>query len=209
MTKKNVKQVMLVLMLLVVGLYFVSGTYARYASTATGTATTAVATWAAKVNSNDMTTTEKFTLNFTEVPNENVVDGKIAPSSQLYTELVIDPTGSEVAMDYSIKLGDLVSDGASIENKVEISAIKIGTETYLYSELPEVNGERVLTGTIELESQSAPISEASKESVVIYVEWFDNGSEDPADANNVSDTELGGAAPTITMDVVATAVQHI
>ena len=79
----------------------------------------------------------------------------------------------------------------------------------MYSELPEVNGERVLTGTIELESQSAPISEASKESVVIYVEWFDNGSEDPADANNVSDTELGGAAPTITMEVVATAVQHI
>lgn len=209
MTKKNVKQVMLVLMLLVVGLYFVSGTYARYASTATGKATTAVATWAAKVNSNDMTTTDTFTLNFTEVPNENVVDGKIAPSSQLYTELVIDPTGSEVAMDYSIKLGDLVSDGASIKNKVEISAIKIGTETYLYSELPEVDGERVLTGTIELESQDAAISEASKESVVIYVEWFDNGSEDPADTNNVSDTELGGAAPTITMDVVATAVQHI
>ena len=36
--------------------------------------------------------------------NENVVAGKIAPGSTATGEFVIDPTGSEVAIDYEVKI---------------------------------------------------------------------------------------------------------
>lgn len=211
MTKKNVKQMMLVLMILVIGLYFISGTYARYASAATGSASAAVAKWAVKVNTVDITQSDSLTLNFEEVENDNVVDGKIAPASELKSQLVIDPTDSEVAMDYIITLGDIKdADGNDMSDKIAISRVEIGEDVILAEDIAvDANGKKEVRGTIELASQTAALTADSSETVIVYVEWEDKGDEDPTNADNVSDTELGLAAPTVTMEIKATALQHV
>ena len=71
---KNSKKiaVILVLMLVAVGAYFVSGTYAKYTSTVTGTGTGTVAKWEWTVggNSIDLTTAKTFTFNLFDTINE-------------------------------------------------------------------------------------------------------------------------------------------
>ena len=204
MNKKTVKSMMIVLMLLVVALYFIAGTYARYTSTASGTAEVQVAKWAVKINDDDATTeSATFDLEFTEVANNNVVNGKIAPASQLYAEFKIDPTGSEVAMDYSFTLGTITaSAGQEVPETLKVSKVVPVNGGVEGTALTATDG--AYKGTIELASETAALSANEAVTVRVYVEW-DNAN----DANNTTDTKIGIAAPTLTMKVNATASQHI
>jgi len=201
MTKKTVKTMMVMLMILTVGFYFVSGTYARYTSTATGTATASVAKWAVKINDTDATAASAtFDLEFTEVTNANVVDGKIAPASQLYAEFEIDPSGSEVAMDYSFTLGNITALSGTVPTTLKVSKV-VTVDGDTETEVSATDGK--YTGTIALASQSAALSAEEAVTIRVYVEWTNS------DANDATDTTIGVAAPTLTMNVNATASQHI
>lgn len=192
MNKKTIKSIMVVLMLLSVGLYCVSGTYARYTSTASGTATVQVAKWAGSVNGADITTETTFDLEFTYVENANVVDGFIAPTSQAYAEFKIDPAGSQVAMDYSFTLGEIT--GTNVPTNLKISkvvSVEGSTET-------EINN---YSGTIELASQTEALKTAQAKTFRVYVEWEDK--------DNVNDTTVGKAAPTFTIEVGVTLTQDV
>lgn len=201
MTKKTVKSLIAVLMLLTVCLYFISGTYARYTSSASGTAEVQVAKWAVKVNDTDIVEKDTITISFTEVANDNVVDGKIAPASQLYADFTIDPTGSEVAIDYSFSLGNIESSSGTVPTSLTVSKVVpvvSGTEG---TALTATDGK--YTGTINLTSQTAELTSAEAVTVRVYVEWTNS------EANNTTDTTVGASAPTLTMDVTAVATQHI
>lgn len=72
-----------------------SGTFAKYTSTVTGTATATVAKWSFKVNNND-STTQTFSL---------TADGeKMAPGTSGKIELTLDGTESDTDIHYVIKL---------------------------------------------------------------------------------------------------------
>ncbi len=205
MTKRSVKSMMLVLMLVAVGLYFVSGTYARYTATASGTGTVRVAKWAIKINDNDATTQNAtFDLSFVEKANNNVVDSYIAPSSQLYADFEIDPTGSQVAVDYSFTLGEITASSGSIPSTIKVLKV-----------VPVVSGEEQTaltadesgkyTGKISLKSQTAALTADEAVTMRVYIEWTDSNTSEA----NATDTSVGVNAPNLTMTVTATATQSI
>ena len=70
------KIAIITLMLLVVCLYFVAGTYAKYTWKGTATGSVAVAKWQVGLGSEQTATTD---VTFAVKDNENVATGKIAP----------------------------------------------------------------------------------------------------------------------------------
>ena len=205
MTKKNVKTMMLILVVLIIGLYFVSGTYARYTSTINGKVTAKVAKWAVTLNGVDMTTAEEtMELTFEETEaNNDVVDGYIAPGSELYSnDLEIDPTGTQVAMDYTIELGEITSN-EELSGKIKIARL----EKMVDGNWTNVNDFSVgspYNGTIELVDQENALTSDESVTYRVVLAW------DNVEDNNATDTELGVIAPEdVTMTVKVTAQQHI
>ena len=96
MTKNKVKITMAILMLITACLYFVSGTYARYADGITGNAQVSVANWKVAFSDGTNAIEDNFDLTFTVQENPNVVSGKIAPSTTATAKIEVDLTGTEV-----------------------------------------------------------------------------------------------------------------
>lgn len=205
MTKKNVKTMMLILVVLIIGLYFISGTYARYTSSVNGTVAAKVARWAVALNGTDMSEiTETIELNFLEEKsNDDVVDGYIAPGVELYSdELVIDPTGTQVAMDYTIELGAITS-ATNLDGKIVIARMEKLVDGVWVNDTDFTVGNP-LNATIELTNQEEALSEEEAVSYRVVLAWEND------EANNESDTDLGLVAPEdITMTVKVSAQQHI
>ena len=211
--KSQARKMTFIILAIFILIATIGGTYSRYTSTGSGTGTADVAKWAVKINNADITTTNTFNVTFNEVANANVVDGKIAPASSLYADFVIDPTGSEVAIDYDFVLGAITASGGAtapsdiaIEKVVPVTGATIsgaavtgGTEgTALEA---DANGK--YTGTITLASQSAALSSSEAQVVRVYIKWTNN------EEHNTTDTSAGKAAPTLSMQVTGTAKQHI
>lgn len=202
MNKEIIKLILIILMLLSVGLYFVSGTYARYRSTASGIATVNVAKWAGAVNDADITRTNTFTLTFKETENNlNVVDGFIAPTSEFYAEFIIDPAGSEVAIDYSFEVGNLTTSAGTLPAGLTISSVSevIAPDTMIEA---TKEGDSYV-GTIKLTSRTAALTSAQAKTFRVYVTWVDDT------ANNIADTTFGIGASTLSVPVTVTLTQDI
>lgn len=204
MTKNTVKTMIIVLMLLTVGLYFVSGTYARYTSTASGEGTVKVAKWAVKINDTDATQANaEFNLTFTEVNNENVVDGFIAPSSQLYADFKIDPSDSQVAIDYSFTLGEITASTGEVPSTVKVAKVVPVADGIEQTALSEIEGKYI--GKIDLKNQKQALTTDESVTIRVYIEWEDVNTTDA----NTKDTTVGILAPTLTMTVNAIATQSV
>lgn len=205
MTKKSVKTMMIVLVLLAIGLYFVAGTYARYTAAASGTGTVQVAKWAVKIGEKDATQENTtFDLSFNKVENENVVDGYIAPGSQLYADFKIDPTGSQVAIDYSFSLGNITASEGTVPTTVKVLKVVPVKDNVEQAELsPDTGGK--YTGKISLPSKDKALTADEAVTIRVYLEWENKNTTE----TDKVDTLTGVSAPTLTMTVNATATQSI
>ena len=204
MNKRTVKTTMVVLMLLVVALYFVSGTYARYASEFSGEVTAQVAKWSidgSQVNS----------LAFTVATNEFVVADRIAPATTATAETQIDLSGTEVAVDVAIeaaddfasKLSDLGLDATQLTLKIEktegttVTVEKDGEGTKANPFVCKLQGGKALTGTLNLK---------------ITLAWVNEGAEwNAKDEKNVKDTAVGTNAESKTLELPVKVIvqQHV
>lgn len=98
------------LVLTLVTACFVGGTFAKYASTATGSDTASVAKWSFKVEGTNIGTEQTFTMNLFAMPNDDVkqTDGKIAPGTS--GSIVLDfANTSEVNATYNLTLAAEIS----------------------------------------------------------------------------------------------------
>lgn len=103
-------KVKLVLFIILV-LLFIStfkSTYAKYASSATGSATATVANWEILLNNQDINGSgfTSATLTPTLNTNTNVASGKIAPGSTGHIDIVIDITKVDVAFNMGVVLNN-------------------------------------------------------------------------------------------------------
>ena len=130
----NRRFLVVALLLLFVGVGFM--TYALFKSTATGTATADVAAWSVRVNTSDIVTVDSFTFNASDIvwnTNQYVATGKIAPGSTGTISFDIDATGSEVSLDYSVNVGTIKVGNSTIDNdKISVSPME-STGTIAYS----------------------------------------------------------------------------
>lgn len=210
MDKKTVKLVIVVAMLLVIALYFVGGTYARYASEYNGTASLNVAKWATKIKGDEVGENTTLTLNFTTEDNDNVVSGKIAPEVTATAKAEIDLEGTEVAVDVLIAgtQGDL-------ENAISSAVESLGMEAGDISIKAEVTAEGSASSKVQAteEGKKYQIDLPDKSSgftkgnsivtISIKVTWKNN------DDHNTNDTSAGKTAGTLSVPVKLTVQQHI
>ena len=114
----------------------------------------------------------------------------LAPGRSGNFNIELDPTGSKVAMDYSIKI-----DSTAINNSnIEVTSVKInGTE------LTGVDG--VYTGTLTL----AEVTSGTKVNANVTITWTDKNT----DSANIEDTNTGSDANDISIPVTVTATQSV
>jgi hypothetical protein len=184
MKKGNKKLLVIALLLLLLGAGI--GTYAIYRSTSVGTATVSTAKWSVKVNSADMET-QTFTFRASDVnwtTNTSAVSGKIAPGSSGTLKVIIDATGSEVPVDYTVNIDSVKINGTAVSNTG-------------FTVTPAVAAD--MSGTIAYSSTSMT------KTVTLNVVW--TGTNSDTTAKDSADKAMNNK--NVDIQVTVTAKQHI
>lgn len=173
-------------------------TYSRYVSTATVNGTVDIAKWSIKLNDTDISTTPTTkNVVLTYEANEFVKDDTIAPGTRATFDVVLDPTGSEVAVDYSLNIDTTQITGiTNTDSQIAVTGAK-----YVVDGQAAQNAN--ITGNDVIINESlADVLAGKKVTLTVTVEW-QNASQDAADTANGTN---GGV---ITIPVTVTAEQHI
>jgi len=188
-----------VLLITVIAMILVAGTYAKYSSEASGTGATVIAKWSFMANGKDITTLEnneeiKFEL-FNTIYDSNgtdketdVEDGLIAPGTSGSFEFVLQNT-SDVTAQYSISFEE------EDENDIPIQYSLNGNDWY--SEISGIN--------IKKSDDTILAIGSGEKSVTIMWKWSFDGDND-------KDTQLGtleDATIKIKATVSATQINYI
>ena len=171
-----------VLLLVTIGL----SSFAIYKSSAEGSATASVATWAVSVNEANIVQNDAFTFDADDIDwddNDYIADDKIAPGRVGYIPVTIDASGSEVAVEYTAEIGDTFS---VANDNISVSIVDSNKQAL-------ANG----TGVIALANVSTPVT------VYVKITWT---AEDETD-QNTADLALSGTD--ITIPVIITAKQYL
>ena len=199
--KSSAKKMVLVAIILITVVALISGTYSRYTNTATGTATLDVAKWSVKINDKQMSeiASGNLPVNLTYSDNEFVSANRIAPGRSATFTLVLDPTGSEVAIDYTVAIGAVTG----LTNTDSAFALTGATYTVDGGSAQNATIDAG-AGTINLNESLADVEAGKKVTVVGTITW-----DNAANANSSADTANGLADPSPTVEVSVTAQQHI
>lgn len=195
--KSAVLVLLLLLLFVVVGGY----TYSRYTSTGDVTSTATIAKWAVKIggaNLDTYTTDSPLETTLTLVDNEYVADDVIAPGSKGTYEVEIDPTGSQVAIDYTIKLEEVK--GLNPEN----TQIKVTGAKYTIEGGTEQDATVSTTdGTVTISEDLDSVMANKKVTVKVTIEWVND------ETNNTIDTTNGKNGGNVIVTSSITAKQHL
>lgn len=185
----------LALMLTVITTCLLGGTMARYVTEVTGSATAKVAAWSFKANNNGNDTTFT-TIDLGDTTNRTSYDGKtlnkgvIAPGTSGNFTISIDGTGSDVGIEYAIKIK--ASDGTTLPGDLLFSTVGI-TEAKSGSTLDTLT---MPTGTIDYSN-----TVDMKKDITIYWAW------DFGENNDTSANDNDYAGQTWTLDIAVTGKQ--
>ena len=100
----------LVLIMLIISLFQIANMYALYKDQLQGDYTNLLGVWAIKVNGVDISNggeNATFTMtedNLTYIDSARVKSQKIAPGTQAYFDILIDPTNTDVSILYTLNL---------------------------------------------------------------------------------------------------------
>ena len=163
--------------------------YSKYTSTLTGNGTSTVAKWSFKVNGQTQTIPD-INLGETMDAHSNVVDKKLAPGTSGHFDLILDGSGSEVAIDYNIKL--------AITQKP--MNLKFYLDDKYQTPISETDGTLNIAGSIALEDVNTPLTKT------IYWQWpYETGkTSNEIDKNDETDTKDSGKNVTMTITVTGT-----
>ena len=189
--RKRVRNWIIIAIILLLVVFLIAGTYARYSTTGKADATAEIAKWAVAIKSGNTTlSSTSQDITFTVQSNSNVVPGKIAPAVTATAEVELDLTGTEVAVDFTATVGTLTPSNLPSSDKITLTSSVDG-------------GAAGTTQTIPLVNNAAFTSSNGKKKVTLTLEWEND------DNNNSDDTSTGTTGGTITIPVTLTAVQHI
>ncbi len=182
---KGNKKILIVAVLLL--LFAISyGTYAIYKSSATSSDSVRAAHWVVKVNNADIVAENTFTLGTLDCGTTNRVAkaaGTIAPGDTCTATVVVDASGSEVNVNYTVAI-DPTAVTSLANDHITITAD---------------NGHDPLTGTIEYSTAE----NAMKKTIQLNIVWT---AEDEASQNteDITTANLQDAS----IPVTVTAVQN-
>jgi hypothetical protein len=191
----------ILILVLEVCLYFVAGTYSRYVSTADSSSSARTAKWAVKIGNVDLAGgakdfSQELTLDTTN--SEKVATGTIAPNTKVQGTFRLDPNGSEVAIEYTISLGQIYYKKSNTSENVtentpniEVTNVSVSTGTLTN------NGNGSYTGYIALNGEAVDVT--------ITAEWkSENNDED-----NAKDTANGYTTLDVIIPITVTVAQDV
>mgnify|MGYP000478313699 CR=1 FL=1 len=186
---RNKPVIILLALLLVTAIAFSMYAYAKYKTTLTGNGTATVAKWSFKVNGQTQTIPD-IDLATTMKKVNNVAENKLAPGTEGSFDLNLDATGSEVAIDYNIKL--------AITEKP--SNLRFYTDSSYTKEIASTDGVMNVSGVMSLEEVK------TIQTKTIYWKWaYQTGTAaNDIVANDKIDTADSKKSVTMTITVTGT-----
>ena len=107
----------------------INESYALLQTISSGSAEVKTGSWTIKINEKNISNgiTETFTLNnvIYDESNENIENGYIAPGKSGYFDIVLDPSGTDVAISYEINVG---LDECVYPNNIKLSVENTSTD---------------------------------------------------------------------------------
>lgn len=189
--KNKIKKIskLLCVALLIVVLQTMGYTYAKYVSSEKATGQAEIAQWAFQIKK-DGETTKNIDLGST-VNRDTLVNGKIAPGTSGVISIVLDASGSEVDLDYTVKFNNE-------QNKPDNLYFTCAGNQY--SNLSDID---TIQGTMEYDAV-----QKTREIVVLWNWGYETGAtKDVKAANDIIDTKNASEITKYTFDVVVTATQ--
>lgn len=152
-------------------------TYSKYKEQISGNTKIEIASWNIKVNNEAINHKTTLTNNIepTFLENEHIKNGVLAPGSEGYYDIIIDP--SEVDVSFTYKLTVLVSPDSTVKD-----LIITGYEENIADGTNIIKYQDAITGTIEKNS--------TKKTIRIYIKWEDDENtvmDNIADTNAIID----------------------
>ena len=179
----------LVLIMLIISLFQIANMYALYKAQIQGEYTNLLGIWAIKVNGVDISSGEEnltFTMtedNLTYVDSDRVKSQKIAPGSQVYFDIAIDPTNTDVSILYTL---NLKTDNSTT---AKIKLVKVENYFQKNGETEIITNEDVFSNNDENQHKAiipiAKINDKYLNHVKLYFEWVN------VEENNATDSILG------------------
>lgn len=215
--KKKTKVILLILILILL-ILILRETYSKYVNQAIAVVSEKIGQWVIKVNNLDITDEENIDEKFLKLSDFNwenssgVADGKIAPGTKGYFDLVIDPSDTEVSFEYTITIdlsefSDIVVDEENdVKSDIDFDVISVTEQNGKTLEITRDDTNKTVTvKRIKLLSEIQNSDNKTKiDTVRIKLEWKNN--ED----NDEIDTKLGSQKDTkITLPVTFRALQYV
>ena len=188
------------IIMLIFTFYQIATSYAKYIAEATAVVEKQAGAWAIKVNNTDISNSNSETTfnvdNLIFPESAFVAENKLAPGANGYFEIVIDSTGSSVAVRYDVTL---VVDNLNIIDSIRFTKACILVDGEEVEEGIIKTGENTYSGVISLEDVTNEVQTTLR----FYIGWeeLENGQGD------IADTELGlikDISTNIPVDVVVT-----
>ncbi len=191
--RKNKKVILAIAILSCIVLAFIGGqSYSKYVSEVRGDGMAEVATWSFKVNGQKE---EVQTIQLASTcNNETLVNNKIAPGTQGSFNIIVDGTGSDVGIDYKIKIQD---EGNKPNN------LKFIYNNQSYTSIAEL--EEVIAGTIYANDED------KTRTITINWKWdYETGNNVSEIANNDKiDTQNAKDIAVYAFDVIVSGTQVV
>ena len=186
----------LTLIMLILTIWTISDTYAKFFTKATITAEYEVGKWQILLNEMDIYSEKGEAVTFTmsaqnAAEDSNTASGKLAPNSSLYADIMLNPTGTDVAVRYDIEVNLPEIENLDLQFEVTIpDSEKVLTKT----------ADNIYTGIISL----ADIQENKQEQIRCTIKW--NAEEEI----NIKDLALGNTfGSKLEIPIKVTCVQYL
>ena len=155
--KGNKKYLAVALLLLFIAVSF--GTYAIYKSSATASDSVTAAAWVVEVNDTDIVANNTFTLdNITWGSTRYGQNGTIAPGDTGTVDIVIDASGSEVGVAYTVDLSSVSTGNSNLTVAPHSGSSLTGTIAYGSTMTATVTLDVTWTGVDSSAANSADIT---------------------------------------------------
>ncbi len=154
-------------------LMFTNYTFSRYIVSTDREGIMQVAKFNVKVNNIDVVVGEAFDLTLN--PTTTTTDNKMAPDSEGYFEIEIDPTATEVSLEYQF-----VFDLSALDEDVKLTDVKVNDQVVTSSVT-----DNTVTGDLLLPSTGKGFTEQDK--INIKVGWTWQEAEDTINPEITSD----------------------
>ena len=166
-------KIILLILSLSLTLSYMSNTYSRYVADATGNLEVLFAKWQILVNGQDIEAQTTSSIKLTPVidANDNVAQGKIAPSSKGHFDIVINPENVDVSFEYAIQLAVLN------ENMPDIMVTKYSILDNDYVEGTTLDIEDIQNNEIIGSFDYTQGKKYETFTVRVYFEWYEGTNE--------------------------------